>query len=499
MLSLKKIDIRNIVGDADNPRNINTVQYELLELSLRKFGLLSPLFITDKGLLLSGHQRTKTLRNLGQEYLYVCVIDSSRFDKSQINSLNFIFNKELQEISNVEMSNEQELQKKYREIKDYLLSLPDVDNKMQGLENIELISANELVLDKQPTDVSIANSTALYNRIRQAIPLIIDANNVIINGGSRFKVYRDRFQRIPCIRVPHVTADVFRFITANYTLKGKEDNIRVEQRRHFIAWNENSKFLKILLNIKDKIPLKILHERLYNEYPSILDFGSGNGKQSVLQRYYKGVEHILFEPFACSGTGIFSYHETYTSIKGLLDRLEDDKPFDLVRANAVLNSVPFEEDSQKVELLLKFLSAGSKSLVLSSRNKDFYLNWIKSGNSVKVKDMQGASYISSGSKTKVQRFHTADELADKFQEGGLNILKIESGYVFIRVINPLYTIDKEELLDAVRFEFGINYYGRVFEDLRERAVELFGKRYDKYVELGLVKSSDNSTDKNSKK
>jgi hypothetical protein len=107
---------------------------------------------------------------------------------------------------------------------------------------------------------------------------------------------------------------------------------------------------------------------------------------------------------------------------------------------------------------------------------------------VKIKDGQGSSFISSGTKTKVQRFHSVEELIEKFSEGNVEIKSISSGYAFIKVINPLYTIQKEQLLEAVNFEFGINYYGRVFHDLRDRAIDLFGKRYDEYVKIGLVKN-----------
>ena len=76
-------------------------------------------------------------------------------------------------------------------------------------------------------------------------------------------------------------------------------------------------------------------------YKRILDFGAGNGKQTVFARH-KGHDITLFEPFATSGEGLaFSLKETYHSLENTLRELTKDKPFDLVVANAVLNSVPF--------------------------------------------------------------------------------------------------------------------------------------------------------------
>lgn len=58
--------------------------------------------------------------------------------------------------------------------------------------------------------------------------------------------------------------------------------------------------------------------------------------------------------------------------------------------------------------------------------------------------------------------------------------------LYLRVDRPIYAIDKKELLEAVEFEFGMDYYNRVFVDLKKRALKVFSARYDLYVELGVV-------------
>ena len=96
MFSLKKVEIRNVLGDVNNPRILSDDRFKLLRLSLTKFGLLSPLFITRTGKLLSGHQRTKNTKGNGRKVYILC--SCSRPTKSATNAVNFAFNKELQEI-----------------------------------------------------------------------------------------------------------------------------------------------------------------------------------------------------------------------------------------------------------------------------------------------------------------------------------------------------------------------------------------------------------------
>jgi hypothetical protein len=492
MFSLKKINIDSIIGDDNNTRKITNNEQDLLMLSLKKLGLLSPLFINKKGMLLSGHQRTRILKKLGAEYIYCYVIDTSNYDRSRLNAINVIFNRELQEIGNIDVVySEEEKNNLINNLYSELNKLPDKENLMQPLDDIEYLKVTDIKCKDISLGTLFNNSRSLYKLTKGAIiPIVIDDNNNIINGVGRYTLYKDKFNYIPCVRVKGVPDNLFRLISASYSLKGKEDVIRTEQRRHYIEWCESKVFLNLLFGIKKTISLSFLHNRLKEEYNRILDFGSGNGKQTVTHRFYKKVDVVLFEPFATAGVvGKFSMRETYNSINKFLDEYKRDSIFPLVRANAVLNSVPFYSDRVKIEILLKFLSCGSKALAFSVRNGSIHKE--KEGsfrNTMVLKEYGDNTIISNNYKVKMQKLHTLGEVLSVFEVDGNTVeyAGTSGKYIHCVIRNPKYHIDKEELLEAVRFEFGLKYDGRVFEDLCERAVSLFSLKYDNYKRIGLI-------------
>lgn len=468
--------------DSNNPRHRSEKVAELLNLSLRKFGLLSPIYITEAGLILSGHQRTSILKSLGDEFVYACIL--SNLDSiSALNGVNFAFNKELQEIASFESPDEKQLDKLYKKLK----KMPDIKDRFHYLKKIEAVPVSKIKPPALCSDKLIKNSELLYKKAKVIIPIILDKNHNIINGIPRYFCYSRMFDKIPCIIVPDLTPEVFRFITAQYSFKGKEDNIRLEQRRHVVDYKMGKGLFMMLFGkgkygtVNGKHFSKVFATHyLKNHMQDILDFGSGNGKQTILERKM-GLNITLFEPFAVSESGL-SLKETHNSLTMFLDRLEDNKPFDLVKASAVLNSVPFRDDARKVVVLLKFLSIGAKALIVSSRSVKAYIERHDENTAINVKELGDYTFVSSGAKTKVQTFYTVQELVDLFvndeHQGTYDYLDL-GHYVFIRVDAPQYKINFEELMEAVDFEFGIKYYGRTFEDIKSRAKKLFTKRYNK--------------------
>lgn len=480
MLSLKKIDIDLLLNDSNNPRKIEEGALELLSLSLRKFGLLSPIYITSSGKILSGHQRTSVLRSLGEEHVFVCVV-SEGYSKSELGAVNFMYNKEIQELNRLDRTlGKDELEEIYSTMKNKLIEMPDVDDISSNLKNIEMIRMDELNHNYRPTRVSLKNSSMLYSKTKSVIPVIINEENFIINGEARAALYDKKYGVVPCIRSIGITQEIFRFITGGYSFKGIEDSIRVEQGRHMVAWSYNLNILNSMGGKKlHAMPHDMRFKYIRNNFPSILDFGSGNGKQSAaLRRCHE--DYTLFEPFAPGKKSRFSIKETYDIINAFLTRLENPKPFSAVIALAVLNSVPFKEDEEKVCTLLKFLSTGSKFLHVSSRNKETMHYSFKVSSGLKLKDMGEGSFVSSGLKTKIQRFHDVRDL-DLLFGSGSNQKSIygDSGFVHACIYNPEYKIEKEQLLEAVEFEFGLKYNDRVFEGVRDRAIKVFSERYDR--------------------
>lgn len=87
---------------------------------------------------------------------------------------------------------------------------------------------------------------------------------------------------------------------------------------------------------------------------------------------------------------------------------------------------------------------------------------------------QGIACISGLISQKTQRFYDEKDLVEMF--GGVGERK--GAYSKILVVNPRYTIGLEELVEAVRFEFGIKYIDRRFNEITERAIKVFTKRWE---------------------
>jgi hypothetical protein len=461
---------------------------ELLVLSLRKYGLLSPIYVTRKGLILSGHQRTSVLKSLGNTEVYVNYVDDMD-SKSFTNAVNFMFNKELQEILNDEEFDEN----KVTELKIFLEGKEDVKDIYEPLRGMSLMNYEDIIVDRECNIGDSQNSRLLYQKCKVVIPVILNEKNELVNGRGRLEFYNSKFRQIPVIKVKDLSNDIFRYITANYSVKGKEDNIRVEQRRHFVQYTVGvATKVMIMGRIAEKANSLMYANFLKRKYPNYLEFGSGNAKQSAFLRT-KGVNLTLFEPFVQGKESGVSIAQTYDSINNFLDKVAENKPFDLVNAMAVFNSVPFETDRVKVATLLKFLSSGGKTLLVSSRNKkafEIYRTRRGTSTATSIKESEadrGDTFITIAQKTKVQTFHSLEDLAFYVNPEGLQQNTLENlTYIFLKVTDPLYRISYKELMEAVDMEFNFKYYDRHFEDLHLKARAVFKERYKIFKDKGLI-------------
>lgn len=484
MFVLRKIKIANIIGDANNPRVLKENKSDLLSLSLRKYGLLSPLYISSRGMLLSGHQRTKVLSSLGEEFVYIVEVKEIG-NKSLTNSLNFMFNKEMQGIESREEVDEQKL----IDLKAKLEQLPDIEDRYQSLKNMQLVEVEKIKTTDIVTPKLINNSGTLHKYFGIVLPLIVNEKFEILNGNARYHYYSKKYKAIPCVVVPDMDASVFKLITGQYSFSGKHSNIRQEQRRHYVDHRFGKALRRLILGNKaeDYSNVFFMHY-IKKTMPNILDFGSGNGKQSAIFRK-KGINITLFEPFVANwreGGGI-SIKQTYDSISTTLDEIEKNRIFDMVKANAVINSIPFEDDRQKVILLLKFLAAGSSMLIVCGRGLLNLEQSIKKGTAVRIEGMPDNVIVSSKGKTKIQTFHTVRNLVEMLIDGSDNTYDtIDGSGVWIKVNKPVYKIDKKELMAAVEMEFSMEYNSRVFTDLLVRARKIFSDRYDDALSKGLI-------------
>ena len=74
---IKEYPIKNIRPASYNPRFLNDDSFEKLQESIKKFGMCKPIIINKNGVIVAGHQRTKTLHKLGIEVTPCLILDKN--------------------------------------------------------------------------------------------------------------------------------------------------------------------------------------------------------------------------------------------------------------------------------------------------------------------------------------------------------------------------------------------------------------------------------------
>ena len=361
-LKLVNLPIKSIKFDKVNPRNADSQFFQLLELSLRRLGLLSPIYIDQFGKILSGHQRAQMLLKLGYSEIPVVIVkikEGSEFSAAS----NVMFNRVLQEFSAVEEDYSVLRQQALK----YLDSLSNQADVLAPLKNMRTATKEEIeqVSSLRLSRHQILPAQNLYLKYKIMVPVIV-CDGKIINGTVRGYVYtKMKKSRFLVVEAPAGCSLVFKAITAMYDMERIRDVLRVGARRSLFT-------IKPLAALTSFIPREVLLSSYslkwyyHQNFSRILDFGCGNAQQSAPLRQM-GVNITLFEPFVINKQGQFGFVQTRKIIEAFLDDIEANGLFDLVYSNAVLNSVPFEDDRRKVVTLMKFLSSGAKVFVTSTR------------------------------------------------------------------------------------------------------------------------------------
>jgi hypothetical protein len=80
------LTINEIVENPLNKRTVTKAQFKSLKRSLKKYGLIDPLIVDNRNVLLSGHQRLKVLRQRGEREVEVLVATNG--DLQDFNKVN---------------------------------------------------------------------------------------------------------------------------------------------------------------------------------------------------------------------------------------------------------------------------------------------------------------------------------------------------------------------------------------------------------------------------
>ncbi len=126
-MEFKKVFISELQPAEYNPRKDlqpGDPEYERIKRSIEEFGYVDPVIINTDHTVISGHQRIKVLKELGETSIDVVVVD---FDKTREKALNVALNK---------ITGEWDLDKLTTVLTD--INLPDFDITLTGFTETEV-------------------------------------------------------------------------------------------------------------------------------------------------------------------------------------------------------------------------------------------------------------------------------------------------------------------------------------------------------------------------
>ncbi len=354
---IKYVDIDKIRPAEYNPRKIEDKQIEELKKSINDIGFILPILVNSKNnIIIAGHQRTKTAKLCGLKKVPVMYVDEIVLgDEIKFNQIHNGIDKSL--------NNSPVLLREYP--KEQFIQ---IDNKDFSEKTAFATIVNEIckLILKYGNVLScvIAKNKVIYGceYIKACKILNIKINTYIVND--------DKFEK------------VIYYLNQQY---GQYYYGDIERKTYVQGLAQLNRSVEKRENLKQN--KSVLYTYLVNEYLktqkddiSILDFGCGKGAYiNSLSKKYK------------NALGLEFYNNNFKSInitKGnkqidrLIEYLKNNKDFDVVVCDSVLNSVDSVEAERSVITCLNLFT--NNRLFISGRTLEgVRMGKAKNGNALK--------------------------------------------------------------------------------------------------------------------
>lgn len=500
-------NLDDIRGAEYNPRVAHEDRLNDLEQSLLTLGFVLPLYVTPDGLLLSGHQRSKTARKIGYTKVPVVVRQPPKeFEKG----VNILFNTATNDLGT-------------RRAKDVYNDLRETTESMafEG-EHVPVDTFPCLSFKKEPlmkyADYCLQFSTdpALVNGGKQLIhskfymPLVVCGDRVI-NGVCRwFGMYSGNFTHVDVVEIPEEHADyaymVLNLLSMDFNLQeDMKEELRFNAFRrpainNYIVglsrgWtypvyrrtvrNSVSQDGKVHadLNLIPHKSRKVLkqYRDTYGDY--IVDFGAGtlDDANTINQ---SDLTVFPFEPYHCTGKTndtelggevIPDSDLSRKRCKEWIDALklhhESGKRITSVVSSYMMNSIPHHKDRMACLAIIAALCTkdtnvhicGTGITTFKSRSKNFV------DPSMETNMTLGKSLKAF----KVQKYFYPEELKKMLEVFFISVECVQVGGVCYAHAKYPRRPNAAILREALEIEFNLPYSDDTTMDLVDEAKELF--------------------------
>lgn len=496
---------------AYNPRKADQERLDLVELSLKKFGWLLPIYADTTGEILSGHQRHYVAQKMGAQK--VPVVRTPAFKVERRMGINVLYNRATNDLykntTTVEMKDELLSQiALIQRIKE----MPDipVDSdawypvaRQKPVATLRLVKINE----KWPERHAIAMAGQLKANGLPQMPVICTPSFAVLNGRARLSYAAA--EGIDFVNVVTVPDDIAEDVKAMLNLLTMDFNIQeryADLLRHNSFRRKNQRvtiltptfledFLRNFINSGNRNSAfdekNSKHVELWKKYygTRVIDFGAGLCDKTEILRSM-GVDAVPFEPFfLASDNETIDTDAARALTKKFLERVADGTEWDSIFIASVFNSIPFLQDRLHVMAIVAALSSPHTKLHTAAicTESDRWFNHtrgdLKKGHDTSaggfVLDYEPRIVISDiALKPKVQKYHTEIEFETLVRHGYKHVetfLTAKNGLVQAVGSNPR-KIEADELRAAIEFEFDVPHPGGKRLGMAEEAKKAFSER-----------------------
>lgn len=431
------VAINSIKPAAYNPRKITEEQKQELCKSIRKFGLIVPILVNRKdNVIIAGHQRTKAARLVGIETVPVQYVESINLgDEIKFN-----------QIHNATESGTVKVR---------------FDGDAEHGKFIELDNNDFTAIKNTATVVKeICGLTLKYGNVLSAV---ICKGDVILGGDyvKACKVLGIKVNAYVCDDSMH--DDLLHYFGEDYGEYSYEYIKRdtyvqgLAQLHRSVSRDDGKRAQHSTLYVRHVIP----YLKEHSSAKTVLDFGCGKGAY---------IKHIKTLGYDAMGVEFFNNNgkaidvtKGNRMIDALVKRLREQRQFDVVVCDSVLNSV----DSMQAERsVIDFLNlVASDRLFISGRPLDAVTQKMKLNKDVSSTkrfvefldaDNFSANYRSG--KWYFQHFHSKEQIKRSLEESGFEIVKLDwekCGSSWQCEAVKTRELPLQRYIDAIDFEFDL--------------------------------------------
>ncbi len=499
MIVLK--DINSLQPAAYNPRLADQERLDLVRLSLEKLGWLLPVYATQSGEILSGHQRHLVATQMGMTHVPVYVTPD--YPESRRKALNILFNRATNDLQRHDTSfSITGKLKAAGDLRDFPVEskpldyAPCLDARMRDIA--PLLKAN-----RGRWINASRNAAASMRAAGLSMPIVIDPDGVVVNGIGRLQDAAERdATEILAVDISKAEAEFARlmlnYLSMDFNIHERYADVlrhnsfrRAQGVKSSIGYAHCFEKFKVAkeCDLAQPATAKVWRDH-YGL--SVLDWGAGL-LQDTRRLEGIGVTCVPFEPYLLKpGTQEIYAEASRELVRSFLDEVAAGRRFTSIFQNSVMNSVPFHQDRLHiVQIIAALCHPGTRVHATAVSTNAARFEAGQEGGDTLGKGTQSTTtfqlnyepnvLLGDYSKLpKVQKYHTPQEWrelwATAFQSVAI-AANLTGGLLGVVCSDPL-PVNPAKLRDAINFEFELPYPDGSRMGLSQEALAAFSKRLD---------------------